>query len=63
MTLLIKSTPTLGQRVGQNLGQTPMSPSRTFVVFLQISPKHSKISQYKSCPVFRGTQLYFWVAL
>jgi hypothetical protein len=35
---------------------------RNFCRVLQISPKHFKISQYKSCLVFRGTQLCFWVA-
>jgi hypothetical protein len=36
---------------------------RNFCRVLRISPKHSKISQYKGCVVFRGTQLCFWVAL
>jgi hypothetical protein len=35
---------------------------RNFCRVLQISPKHFKISQYESCPVFRGTQLSCWVA-
>jgi hypothetical protein len=35
---------------------------RNFCRVLQISPKHFKISQYKSCPVFRQTQLSCWVA-
>jgi hypothetical protein len=49
---------------GQNPGHTPLPLSilQNFCRVLQISPKHFKISQYKSCPVFRGTQLCFWVA-
>jgi hypothetical protein len=34
---------------------------RNFFRVLQISPKHFKISQYKSYPVFWGTQLSCWV--
>jgi hypothetical protein len=54
----------LGQRVGQNPGQTPMSLNfiQNFCRVLQISPKHIRISKYKSCPVFLGSQLCFWVA-
>jgi hypothetical protein len=35
---------------------------RNFCRVFQISPKHSKISQYESCLVFRGTQLSCWMA-
>jgi hypothetical protein len=60
-TLLIKSTTTCGQP----LVKTPVSLNSlwNFCRVLQISPKHSKISQYKSCSVFRGTQLCFLVPL
>jgi hypothetical protein len=34
---------------------------RNFCRVLQISPKHFKISQYESCPVFWGTQLSCWM--
>jgi hypothetical protein len=40
-----------------------LSFPRNFCRVLQISTKHSKISQYKSCLVFQGTQLCFWIAL
>jgi hypothetical protein len=54
----------LWSTLGQNPGQTPMSLNslRNFCHILQISPKHFGFSQYKSCPVFRGTQLCFRVA-
>jgi hypothetical protein len=38
------------------------SVSRYFCRVLQISPKHFKISQCKSCVFCRGTQLSCWVA-
>jgi hypothetical protein len=41
----------------------PLSILQNFCCVLQIFPKHPKISKYKSLPVFRGTQLCFWVAL
>jgi hypothetical protein len=41
----------------------PTSVSRYFCLVLQISPKHFKLSQYKSCVFCRGTQLSCWVAL
>jgi hypothetical protein len=34
---------------------TSLKVIRNLCRVLQISPKHFKISQYKSCPVFRGT--------
>jgi hypothetical protein len=60
MTLLIKSTPTCGQTLVKTLS---LNSLKNFCSVLQISPKHFTTSQYKSCPVFRGTQLCFWVAL
>jgi hypothetical protein len=44
--------------------KNPMSVNslRNFCRVLQISPKHSKISQYKRFPVFQGTQLSYWMA-
>jgi hypothetical protein len=36
---------------------TSVNVFRNFCRVLQISPKHFKIYQYESCPVFRGTQL------
>jgi hypothetical protein len=39
----------------------PTSVSRNFCRVLQISPKHFKISQCKSCVFCRGTQLSCWV--
>jgi hypothetical protein len=41
----------------------PTSVSRYFCRVLQISPKHFKISQCKSCVSCRGTQLSCWVEL
>jgi hypothetical protein len=38
-----------------------LSVSRNFCRVLQISPKHFKISQCKSCVFCRGTQLSCWV--
>jgi hypothetical protein len=55
-------------RFGQNPTQNPLNPfwptsvSRYFCRVLQISPKHFKISQCKSCVFCRGTQLSCWVA-
>jgi hypothetical protein len=64
MTPLIKSTH-WWSKFCQNPDQTPLplSALRNFCSVLQISPKHFTIPQYKSYPVFRGTQLCFWVAL
>jgi hypothetical protein len=56
MTLLIKSTPTCGQPLVKTLS---LNFLQNFCRALQISPKHFKISQYKSCPLFWGTQLCF----
>jgi hypothetical protein len=56
---------------GQDWSNTSQNPTRTlwhpcqpenFCRVLQISPKHFKFSQYKSCAVCRGTQLSCWVA-
>jgi hypothetical protein len=41
----------------------PSYVARNFCRVLQISPKHFKISQCKSCVFCRGTQLSCWVAL
>jgi hypothetical protein len=52
----------------QNPTQNPLTPfwpssvSQNFCRVLQISPKHFKISQCKSCVFCRGTQLSCWVA-
>jgi hypothetical protein len=40
----------------------PSSVSQNFCLVLQISPKHFKISQCKSCVFCRGTQLSCWMA-
>jgi hypothetical protein len=50
---------TFGQNSTQNLFEHPLTfyVSRNFCHVLQISPKHFKISQCKSCVFCRGTQL------
>jgi hypothetical protein len=47
-----------------NPSQTPCQSLSfwNFCRVLQISPKHFKFYQYKSSPVFRGTQLLCWMA-
>jgi hypothetical protein len=57
MTLLITSTPTCGQPLVKTPIKTPMSLNslQNFCRVLQISSKHFKIGQYKSCSSFRGT--------
>jgi hypothetical protein len=56
---------TLGQTLVKDPLNTlgPFYVSRNFCCVLQISPKHFKISQCKSCVSCRGTQLSCWVAL
>jgi hypothetical protein len=46
-----------------NPSQTPCQSLSfwNFCRVLQILPKHYKFYQYKSCPVFRGTQLSCWM--
>jgi hypothetical protein len=58
MTLLIKSTHTCGQTLVKDTVKPYLNPKSlnvlpNFCRVLQISPKHFKISQYESCPVFR----------
>jgi hypothetical protein len=55
-------------KFGQNPSQTPLKPlwrscvAENFCRVLQISPKHFKFSQCKSCVVCWETQLSCWVA-
>jgi hypothetical protein len=54
--------------LGQNTSQNPLKPiwpslvTRNFCRVLQISPKHFKFSNYRSCVVWWGTQLSSWAA-